>query len=462
MARRPWVGRGGTGVVTISHLLAYAAMLEGKNVYLANNTGLAQKGGPVESPIVLGAGGQPVFNRLFPSEVDLYLGFDLLRAAETEHLKYLAPERSTALVSTSQVPSAEMNRHRDVHFPEPDRLQEVIDRYSRKDANIYLDSYWLAERLFADILYANMILLGAAYQAGTVPLEAVSIEAAIRLNGKAVDNNIQAFRWGRLAVADPSRVEESLDGRTPSAQARIVANRARLLAKPKQVALYDQAMAEIGLDDEGKAQLGLRLVELCAYQDEGYTQRYLDLVQRVWKADALLVNRSGQLTRMVIDQYYKLMAYKDEYEVARLLTRPEAEDRVRGLFDGEVKIKYRLHPPTLRWMKWGKLSLGPWFRPLLKVLPTMRGLRGTWLDPFGRTACRRLERELIGWYYNAIEQVVDGLAEETYSLALEIAAAPDKIRGYEEVKIRSVAPVKEQVRIAMQQLQEKRLAKAKD
>jgi indolepyruvate ferredoxin oxidoreductase len=454
------VGRGGTGVVTISHLLAYAAMIEGKQVYLANNTGLAQKGGPVESPIVIGSGIQPVFNRLFPSQVDLYLGFDLLRAAETEHLKYLSPERSTALVSTSQVPSADMNRHRDLHFPEADRLQELIDRYSRKDANIYLDSYWLAERLFGDIIYANMILLGASYQAGAVPLESASMEAAIRLNGKAVENNMQAFRWGRLAVADPGRVEETLGGKTPSAETQITTHREQLANKPKQVALYDQGMAAIGLDGEGQAQLGLRLVELCAYQDQHYARRYLDLVQRVWQADAAMTDRGGQLTRLVSTQFYKLMAYKDEYEVARLLTRPEAEDRVRRLFDGQIKIKYRLHPPTMRWMNWGKLSLGPWFRPLLKLLPKFRGLRGTWMDPFGRSACRRLERELVDWYQDAIEQVVDGLRDDTYGLALEIAAAPDKIRGYEDVKIRSAAPVREQVRIAMQRLQAKLEARA--
>ena len=446
------VGRGGTGVVTISHLLAYAAMLEGNQVYLANNTGLAQKGGPVESPIVLGTGDSPVFNRLFPGTVDLYLGFDLLRAAETEHLKYLSPQCSTALVSSSQIPSAEMNRHRNVRFPAAKGLQELINRFSRKDKNIYLDSYALAEHLFGDILYANMVLLGAAYQAGTIPLAASAIETAIQLNAKSVDKNIQAFRWGRLAVAEPARVEQKLAGQTPAAALQIADHRAALSTKPEQVALYDQGMAAIQLDDQGQAQLGVRLAELCAYQDVEYARSYLELVQQVWQAEAHLPDRGGALTRAVIIQLYKIMAYKDEYEVARLLTRTASEARVRELFDGEIKIKYRLHPPTLRWLGWGKLSLGPWIRPLLKALPRFRRLRGTWLDPFGASACRRLERELVIWYKSALSQSVESLGDDTYGLALKVATAPDHIRGYEDVKIRTVAPIRKQVQSTLKQI----------
>ena len=211
------MGRGGTGVVTISHLIAYAAMMEGKYVYLSNNTGLAQKGGPVEAPIVISAAEQPVFNRLFPGEVDLYLGFDLLRAAEPDNLKYAAPERTRAFVSTAEIANAEMNRNpRTQPFPDAAQLRALIDRCTSKD-NIYLDTYWLAERLFSDTIFANMLLLGAAYQAGVLPLQAASIEQAIVLNGQAVENNIQAFRWGRLAVADPARVERALGTQQVSA-----------------------------------------------------------------------------------------------------------------------------------------------------------------------------------------------------------------------------------------------------
>ncbi|MYA24719.1 MAG: hypothetical protein F4Z30_18940, partial [Gemmatimonadetes bacterium] len=192
--------------------------MEGKYVYLSNNTGLAQKGGPVEAPIVISAAEQPVFNRLFPGEVDLYLGFDLLRAAEPDNLKYAAPQRTRAFVSTAEIANAEMNRNpRTQPFPDAAQLGTLIDRCTSKDDsaelaedNIYLDTYWLAERLFSDTIFANMLLLGAAYQAGVLPLQAASIEQAIVLNGQAVENNVQAFRWGRLAVADPARVERAL------------------------------------------------------------------------------------------------------------------------------------------------------------------------------------------------------------------------------------------------------------
>ena len=183
-------------------------MLEGKQVYLSNNTGLAQKGGPVEAPIVLSEDHQPAFNTLFPGQVDLYLGFDLLRAAEGGNLRVVDPETSRAAVSTAQIPTAEMNRNpRTVGFPEVDALVGAVEANVRKGESVYIDTYWLAEALFSDILYANMILLGAAYQAGMIPVKAASLEWALELNGKAVENNVRAFRWGRLAVADPARVK---------------------------------------------------------------------------------------------------------------------------------------------------------------------------------------------------------------------------------------------------------------
>jgi len=437
------VGRGGTGVVTISHLLAYAAMMDGKYVYLANNTGLAQKGGPVEAPIVISQGRQPSFNRLFPGAVDLYLGFDLLRAAATENLKYLAPERSVALTSTTRVPSAEMNRNQDTKFPDPDRLADLIDSCSRKSANVYLDTYWLAEALFADILYANMVLLGAAYQAGTIPVRADSIERAIELNGKAVENNIQAFRWGRLAVADPARVEAAL-GRQERVAAEVLEENRRNLSGA-ELQLHDEVLAEIELDDEGKRTLSVRLRELCDYQDEAYAGEYAEMVRQVWQSEQRFPDRGWRLTRAVIANLYKLMAYKDEYEVARLATRPAAEEQMRQMFDGDVKVSYMLHPPALRWMKLGKMRMGPRLRPLLKLMAKFKGLRGKVLDPFGYTPARKLERELIVWYRQLVQQVLQRVDEDGYGAATQILEAPDRIRGYEDVKEKNAIQVRREV-----------------
>lgn len=450
------MGRGGTGVVTISHLLVYAAMMEGKQVYLSNNTGLAQKGGPVEAPMVFSEGGQPVFNRLFPGSADLYLGFDLLRAAEPGNLKYATPGRSLALISTAQVPTASMNRHPEEKFPAPESLKGLIDSCTRKSENLYLDTYWLAERLFADTLYANMLLVGAAYQAGALPLNAASIEAAIHLNGKAVSQNIQAFRWGRLSVAEPARVERELEGTKPSAAQAVEVQGRGLMGEGLKI--HDQALREIGLDQEGQRQLSLRVAELCAYQDAGYARQYLEVIRPVWQFDQRFPDRGQALTRAVVVNLYKLMAYKDEYEVARLATRPEGEERVRALFDGPVSLSHLLHPPTLRTFFPKKVGLGPWFRPVFGVLKRLKGLRGSALDPFGRTPCRQLERALIAWYRWLVGEVLAQVDEATYTMAVKLAQLPDRIRGYEQVKMQSAAQVQQEAADLLAQLKAVRVS----
>jgi indolepyruvate ferredoxin oxidoreductase len=444
------MGRGGTGVVTISHLLAYAAMMEGKQVYLSNNTGLAQKGGPVEAPMVFAEGAMPVFNRLFPGSADLYLGFDLLRAAEPGNLKYASPERTLAIVSTAQVPTARMNRHPEERFPAAAGLQGLIESCTRKAGKVYLDTYWLAERLFADTLYANMLLVGAAYQAGALPLRAASIEAAIHLNGKSVGQNIQAFRWGRLSVADPARVERELGQSRSGAAEGVAAQRRRLAGEALQA--HDQALAELGLGEEGNRQLSLRLAELCAYQDLAYARRYLELVRVARRVDAGFPDRSWALTLAVARSYFKLMAYKDEYEVARLATRPEAGQRLAALFEGPLAVSHYLHPPTLRALFPGKLCLGPWFRPVLALLKRLKGLRGTAFDPFGRTPCRKLERALIDWYRGLAGEVLALVNAQTYGLAVQVLELPDRIRGYEQVKMRNAAQVQQEAADLLVQL----------
>ncbi|NKB68415.1 MAG: indolepyruvate ferredoxin oxidoreductase family protein [Candidatus Latescibacteria bacterium] len=439
------VGRGGTGVVTISHLLAYAAIMEGRYVYLSNNTGLAQKGGPVEAPIVLSDSAQPVFNRLFPGQADLYLGFDLIRAAEAHNLQYAHPERSLALVSSALVPTAAMNRNPTGPQPESERLQAAIDQCSRKSDNVYLDTYWVAERLFGDILYANMLLLGAAYQAGGIPLRAASIETAIELNGKAVEANIQAFRWGRLCAVDPARVEAELV--EPKQEGERAPGRSAELE-----ALRQEAQATVPVEGETGRLLLDRLDDLAAFQDVAYARDYLKVVGQVWQAEAQFPDRGGRLTAAVVRQLFKLMAYKDEYEVARLLTHPRAGQRVRDMFDGPVQVANHLHPPSLRRLGLGKVRLGPAWRPLLRLLARCKGLRGTAWDPFGRTSCRRLERELVDWYGAVLQTGLAQLRPETYDLVVEMATATDKIRGYEQVKENNAARVRQQVEGLLQKL----------
>jgi len=437
------MGRGGTGVVTISHLIAYAAMMDGKYVYLSNNTGLAQKGGPVEAPILISETEQPVFNRLFPGGVDLYLGFDLLRSAEPENLKYASPERTRAMVSTAEIANASMNRNpRQQAFPEAAGLQALIEQYTKKD-NLYLDTYCLAEELFADTLYANMILLGAAYQAGAVPLSSESIERAIELNARAVENNIQAFRWGRLSVVDPGRVERALGTKKVSAQQALSDVKVRLATTAKGAALLDEAQAVVaGLDAEGQRELCTRLAELCDYQDEAYARRYLSWIQKVWQAERGLPARDLKLTRAVVRGLFKIMAYKDEYEVARLATATDSEQRMRALFDGEVEIVRQLHPPTLRGILRKKIGFARGLRPSLVLLSRLKYLRGTVFDIFARTPARKMERELVDWYCGLVELIIAGLTGEKYGKAIEIAELPDSIRGYEHVKEKAAIAAK--------------------
>ncbi len=442
-------GRGGTGVVTISHLLAYAGMMEGKKVYLSNNTGLAQKGGPVEAPMVFSEGCQPVFNRIFPGASDLYLGFDLLRAAEPGNLKYAGAGRTVAIVSTAAVPTAQMNRHPEERFPAADKLKNVIDTCTRKHTNVYLDSYWLAERLFADTLYANMLLVGAAYQAGALPLESASIEAAIRLNGKAVEQNIQAFRWGRLTVADPGRMQRELE---VDQQGAAGATQSQRRLTGEGLALHDQSLRELDLGEEGSGQLGLRIAELCAYQDVAYARRFVDQIRVVRRADVFFPDRRLALTQAVVSSLYKLMAYKDEYEVARLATRPEARQRLQALFAGVSSWSHLLHPPTLRAFFPKKLAFGPWFQPVFRLLYRLRGLRGRALDPFGHTPCRQLERALIGWYCWLVGEVLARLDHGNYPLACKILGLPERIRGYEEVKVRNAVQVQQEALDLLAQL----------
>lgn len=452
------VGRGGTGVVTISHLIAYAAMMDGKQVYLSNNTGLAQKGGPVEAPIVIGHDAPPVFNRLLPGSAHLLLGFDLLRASEPDNLKYASPERTSALVSTTRLPTAAMNRHLEREFPDPEKLADLIDQFTDAATNTYLDTYWMSEQLFSDVLYANMLLLGAAFQAGKLPVSSVSLEAAIELNGKQVEENLQAFRWGRLAVSDPQRVEAALGTVAMEGEEVMARNRSALKARyPSGLRLHDKTLAELRVDVGTKVQLSTRIAELCAYQNVAYASRYVDIVRSVWQAEESLSHPPvHELTGMVTVQLFQLMAYKDEYEVARLATRPggSTEHKLRERFDGPVRLSYNFNPPSLRRLGLGKVRLGPWFSPALRLLGKMSFLRGTHLDVFGATACRRLERELIDWYGGCVKRVLQVLGSHNRDEILQLLRAVDGIRGYEQVKIDNAERVVTQVDDGLARLQD--------
>jgi indolepyruvate ferredoxin oxidoreductase len=430
------MGIGGTGVVTVNQILGTAALLDGRHVVGLDQTGLSQKGGPVVSHLKLGDKAVEESNKVSAGGADCYMGFDILVATTPVNLDHASPERTIAVVSTSQVPTGAMVTSTEVQFPESSGLIASINRFTRKDENVYLDAIGLAQTLFDDHMASNMIVLGAAYQGGAIPVTAAAIEEAIVLNGVSVSMNTHAFRAGRLAVADPGWV-----GTLKKARAGEVAVAPVLGAEER--ALVDR----VGATGELRRLLEIRVPELIAYQDARYAAQYTEFVARVLEAERRAVPEQTRLSEAVARHLFKLMAYKDEYEVARLHLRNDLAGALAAEFPGGVKVQYNLHPPLLRAMGMKKkIRLGTWFDPAFKLLYAMRGLRGGALDVFGRAEVRRVERALIDEYRALVEKAVAGLSPDSYDRAVKLAALPDVIRGYEEIKLRNVAKFREQVK----------------
>ena len=397
-------GIGGTGVVTINALLATAAWLDGLSVITLDQTGLAQKGGAVVSSIILSDGPIEAAAKIGYGNADLLLGFDSLGAASAESLNRAHPSRTVAVVNTSETPTSDVIRGRTL-LAGPARIVDLIDACTRKGHNIYVDATRIAEGLFSSHLAINIFLLGVAYQGGLIPISGQSIEEAIRLNGVEAERNVQAFLWGRNYYRKAREVEELLEPR-----------------KPKS---------------EPVGTLEHRAAELEKYQNRRYADEYRVFVRHAGE-------RQPALADAVARHLYKLMAYKDEYEVARLLTQPDFERGMGDMWEAAESISYNLHPPLLRSLGLKKkLKLGPWFRRPLVWLATLKMLRGTSLDFFGHAGIRREERGLIAWYRNLIEEVLEHVTPGTLDLGIEIANLPDQIRGYEGIKLASIRAVKE-------------------
>jgi indolepyruvate ferredoxin oxidoreductase len=454
-------GVGGTGVITINALLCYAALMDGLRVLSYDQTGAAQKWGPVLSSLVLAAPGQPLAaNKVGAGQADLYLAFDLMAAANPMNLDRCDPSRTAAVVNTTLLPSGEMIR--DVHFAPPvAAMREAVARFVNPARSVSIEARRLAEALFGDYMATNMLGLGIAYQAGRLPLTAASIEGAIRLNGVQVTQNLQAFRYGRLAVADPARVRALVEpsGRTIDEARRDVLARLAGRSAHAYVSLLDRCAH---LDQEARRMLAVRIGELIDYQDARYAEQYVEFVLEVAAREAAAVPDRSEITHAVIRNLYKLMAYKDEYEVARLHLKPGLPAQVRALFSAPRRQVYHFHPPLLRAMGFRrKLALGPWFRPVLRLLRGLRGVRGTRWDVFGYAAVRREERRLIAWYTVLVGAVLDHLQAATYPVILDIAKLPDGIRGYEEIKLGNVRQAKARAESLMARLREARAGGAR-
>ena len=309
-----------------------------------------------------------------------------------------------AIVNSDVVPTIDNIRNR-APVSGPGQMLELVNSVTNRGRNIFLDANRLAEGLFGTHMAVNLFMMGVAYQGGLIPISLDAMQKAIEWNGVDVERNLQTFSWGRKYYEDASWVESN---------AISVPNRDRKGAPPQ----FD------------------RVAELREYQNAAYAQTYVDFLEKI---------SEPSLKETVAKYLFKLMAYKDEYEVARLLTKPSFERGVRDMWASPESVSYNLHPPMLR--RFGvnkKLKLGSWFRTPLLALKHLKMLRGTPFDLFGYAAHRRMERSLIQCYRDLIEQVLVTLTPENLPQALEIAALPDQIRGYEQIKEQSVAKVKQQ------------------
>ncbi len=435
------MGIGGTGSVTVVATLAKAARLEGKHVIGLDQTGLAQKGGAVISDIKISHAPFIGSNKISDGRADLYLGFDILNATDPKNLDKCGPQRTIAVVSTTQTPTGQMVAKRQVQFPAIAGLTAGIDRVSRQADNVYLDGQALAEGLFGDAMATNNFMVGVAFQAGTIPLKAESIEAAIQQSGVAVEMSLAAFRWGRMAVVDRAFVDAEIA--KPHAGGAVIA----LHTAPQLSASARALVDALRPQGELKRLLEVRVPELIAYADEAHAKRYADVVQRVLAAEQKELPGQSALSEAVAHNLYKLMAYKDEFEVARLHSDPAFLAQLSTQFPNGYSVKYNLAPPLLakRDPTTGELQkkqYGGWMLSAFQWIAKFKGLRGGSLDVFSKTEERHMELALIADYVKLMDEVIQGLNATNHASAVALASVPDEIRGYGHVKAASLVAAK--------------------
>ena len=440
------VGIGGTGVVTVNQILGTAALLEGKTVKALDQTGVSQKGGSVTSHLKIYDKKHETSAKLASGEADAYIAFDILAAAQPQNLKYGHAGKTIGVISTSKIATGEMVASTEAHFPQFDGLLKKIEDHSSKNDNVYVDAQSLSQQLFGSHMPANLLLIGAAYQSGCLPLSAEAIEQAIRLNGVGVEKNIQAFRAGRKAVLQPEWVESMTDHRDGS----IKYERVNVEKLSSSIHLNGLRQAPSAIHEL----IAIRIPELIAYQNLEYAQAYADFVDHVWKKEQAVTGDKSAISEAVARYLYKLMAYKDEYEVARLHMKSTADLAIEETFGKGAKVSYLLHPPILRTLGWKKkMKLGGWFRPFMSMLKWMKFLRGTPFDIFGYAQVRKTERLLIAEYKALIETVLDKLNNANYIHAIQLAELPDVIRGYEEIKMDNVESYRKQVAVLLKKME---------
>ncbi|MCP4327711.1 MAG: indolepyruvate ferredoxin oxidoreductase family protein [Alphaproteobacteria bacterium] len=412
-------GIGGTGVVTIGALIGMAAHIEGKGITVLDQTGLAQKGGAVTSHIRIAPTPDNIHAvRIAAGEADLILGCDLVVAASRDVLSKMRAGSTRVVVNAQETITGDFTHDPDLRIPGAEMV-DILRQSVGPDATDAVDATRLATALLGDSIATNLFMLGFAWQKGLVPVSEEALMEAIALNGVAVDANKRAFQWGRRAAVDLEAVRQA--------------------ALPEE-APNDEHHLSVSLDET----VARRVADLTAYQDQAYAQRYADLVARVAAVEKDKAAGMTGLTEAVARYYYKLLAIKDEYEVARLYTDGDFLRHLGDQFEGDYRLEFNLAPPLLaeRDPQTGHLkkrTFGPWMLRAFSVLARFKGLRGTAFDVFRRSAERKRERALIGEYETTVETLLENLNHDNHSLAVEIASLPEHIRGYGHVKERHVA-----------------------
>jgi len=447
---QPWnilvTGIGGTGVVTIGALIGMAAHLEGKGTSVLDQTGLAQKGGAVTTHVRVARSPNDIHAvRIAAGEADLVLGCDMVVVNDYWAMSKIRAGRAHTVLNGYEAMPGTFTRNPDLQFPKA-QIVDAVQTAMGGDKPDLVDATELATALLGDSIATNTFMLGYAWQKGFVPVSMDALMRAIELNGAAIELNKRAFYWGRLAAHDLAAVKKAAALKTPPAFIDFVGVAA--VATDAQEHLATSAAFEgFGrLAQTLDESVALRAKYLTEYQDGAYAQRYKALVAKVRAAESGKRAGSSALSEMVARHAFKLMAYKDEYEVARLYTTGDFEKRIRETFDGDYKVHFNLAPPLFARKDADgqplKSAYGPWVFSAFKLLAKMKGLRGGFFDVFGKTAERRMERQLVEDYFRTVDELVNRLDASNHALAVQIAEIPEHIRGYGHVKAAHLAKAK--------------------
>jgi indolepyruvate ferredoxin oxidoreductase len=415
-------GIGGTGVITVGALMGMAAHLEGKGASVLDMTGMSQKNGSVTSHVKIAETPERLrAQRIATGEADLVLGCDMLTAGAADAISKMRPGRTMVVVNLHEQPTGTFAQQRDWEFPAEQVRSLIVEAVGGETGVDFLDATRLATALMGDSIAANLFMMGYAWQKGLIPLSEASLLRAIELNGVAVASNKRSFLWGRRAAVDMQRVEKTA---TP-AQAIVV-------QMPQSLDSIIKKRAEF----------------LTGYQDAAYAAQYETLVARVRERESAL-GLGNKLSMAVAKSCFKLMAYKDEYEVARLYTDGRFVEQLKTQFEGDFSLKFNLAPPLFAKKDAKghlvKAEFGSWMWSAFKLLAKLKGLRGGAFDVFGYTAERKMERALIVEYRGMIEALVGKLDAGNHADAVELASLPEQIRGFGHVKEKAVAEYRQRV-----------------